>query len=99
MRKFEKELELFVSQLFEEITGVKLAKKDADRFVNTFENHMKNCIANDEEIQWTKFFVMKPAIQAARTARNPQTGEIIQVPEKKTVKVKVSSAWKRDLNS
>ena len=98
MRKFEKELEAKVVELFEDITGDKLSKAEADQFINSFESWMKECIAKGDEIQWTKFFTIKPAIQKARTARNPKTGETVEVPEKKTVKIQVSKAWKREIN-
>ena len=98
MAKFEKELEAKVKELFQEITEEKLTQEQADRFVNTLEVWMKQCIENGDSIQWTKFFTMKPAIQAARTGRNPSTGEVLEIPEKKTVRVSVSKAWKKELN-
>ena len=44
MRKFEKDLEGFISQNF----GVN--KKEADRFINTLEAYIKNCIEGGEEV-------------------------------------------------
>jgi DNA-binding protein HU-beta len=41
---------------------------------------------------------LKTVDVAARTARNPATGEAIQVPAKKTVKFKIAGELKKALN-
>ena len=92
MRKFEKELEVFVSN------RLNLSKKEADSFVNDFERHMKNCVETGAKIVWTNFFTMEQYTTKARTGRNPKTGEPIEIPAKLSVKTKVSPAWKRDMN-
>ena len=41
---------------------------------------------------------METKIQKARIGRNPKTNEKIQVPEKKTIKFKMSKEWFKKIN-
>lgn len=40
------------------------------------------------------YFTVKPVVRQARQGRNPKTGEVVQIPEKRTVAFKVGSKLK-----
>lgn len=97
-KKFEKELEAKVQELFEEITGEKISKTQSDNFVNAFEAYLKQCIIDGEDIQWTGFLTIKTGVRKAYTGRNPKTGEPVEVPQKKTIKIAAAKVLKDKLN-
>lgn len=66
--------------------------------VNAALDAIVEALAEGEEVAILGFGAFKVAERAARTARNPQTGEIVEVPESKAVTFKVSKALKDKLN-
>lgn len=48
-------------------------------------------LAAGEDIQIRNFGTFRVDTRSARTGKNPQTGETMQIPEKKVVKFKASS--------
>ncbi len=66
--------------------------------VNAAVEAIVNALAEGEEVAVLGFGTFKVAERAARTARNPQTGETIEVPASKAVTFKVSKAVKDKLN-
>ena len=68
-----------------EITG----KKEAERLVNGFFLTLEEVLVKGEELSILGFGKFEVTTQSARTCRNPQTGEQMQVPEKKVVKFRV----------
>ena len=63
--------------------------KETDAYLNAIKEMISDCMADGEEVTWHRFLKFSVGDVAARTARNPQTGEAISVPAKKKVKVKV----------
>ncbi len=53
----------------------------------------KRELAAGEEVTLYKFGSFKAKTSAARKARNPQTGESIDIPPKKGVKFHASKVW------
>ncbi|MGL4863902.1 MAG: HU family DNA-binding protein [Cetobacterium sp.] len=68
-----------------EITG----KKETERLVNGFFLTLEEVLVKGEELSILGFGKFEVTTQSARTCRNPQTGEQMQVPEKKIVKFRV----------
>ncbi len=54
--------------------------------------------AGKDSISWTGFLKFEQGKRAARTARNPQTGENIKVKAKKVPKVTPGMAFKKVVN-
>lgn len=55
-------------------------------------------LAEGQEVSIPGFGIFKVAERAARTSRNPKTGETIEVEASKSVNFKVSKALKDKLN-
>ena len=66
--------------------------------LNAIVDGIVEALANGEEVNIPGFGIFKVAERAARTARNPQTGETIEVAASKSVNFKVSKALKDKLN-
>ena len=82
------------------MTRVELAQKIGveDKAVKAVFEAIKDEVAAGNKVDIAGFGSFQIADRAARTARNPQTGETIQVAAKKTVKFKVSKTFKDVLN-
>ena len=66
--------------------------------VNAMVDAIVEKLAEGDEVAILGFGSFKVAERSARTARNPQTGEMVEVPESKAVSFKVSKALKEKLN-
>lgn len=49
---------------------------------------------DDEKVKIADFGIFEPSIRKARQGRNPATGEVIDIPEKRVVKFTPSKAFK-----
>lgn len=66
--------------------------------VNAVVDAIVESLAAGDEVAILGFGSFKVADRPARTARNPQTGETVEVPESKAVTFKVSKSLKEKLN-
>jgi len=69
-------------------------KADAERAVSAVFDTITDSLAKGEEVSIAGFGIFSAKMRAARTARNPRTGEPIQVPAMKVAKFKVSKTLK-----
>lgn len=69
-------------------------KKDATEVVEVIIDTMLNTLANGEDVELFGFGKFKLSTRKAYTARNPQTGEPIDVPEKRVVTFKAAKSLK-----
>ncbi len=60
-----------------------LSKKDAGKAVDVLFETISNTLAKEEKIQLIGFGAFEVRERAARTGRNPQTGEEIQIQASK----------------
>lgn len=68
-----------------------ISQVEADRIIRITFDAIKKAVAHDEEeVKVPDFGIFSPVERSARTGRNPQTGEEIQIPAKKAVKFKAS---------
>ena len=74
-------------------------KKDLEKFLDIFFGEIKNALKRDERVELRGFGSMKTNIQKASLRRNPQTGEKIQTPEKKTIHFKMAKEMFKKLNN
>ncbi|BAD51361.1 HU family DNA-binding protein [Bacteroides fragilis] len=63
--------------------------KDVQKTIDTFLKELSEEV-NKEDVAIKDFGTFKTVIQKARIARNPATGELVEVPEKKVLKFKPS---------
>ncbi|MCY0865872.1 MAG: HU family DNA-binding protein [Sulfobacillus sp.] len=57
-----------------------LKKKDAESAVNAVFEIIEEALANGEKVQIIGFGTFETRSRAARSGRNPQTGEVIEIP-------------------
>ena len=73
---------------------VGLSQTDAKSAVEAVFDGITNGMKNGDKISIAGFGNFESRYRAARQGRNPQTGEVIQIPAKKVVKFRVSKACK-----
>ena len=73
-------------------TGI--TKKDATIVLEAFMDTIKEAMSNDEKVHFTGFGTFEVVERAAREGRNPQTGETMIIPARKTPKFKAGKSLK-----
>jgi DNA-binding protein HU-beta len=76
-------------------TKAELTQKDAERAVNALLETIHNTLAKKEKIQLIGFGTFEVRDRAARTGRNPQTGEEINIPASKVAAFKAGKELKQ----
>lgn len=71
-----------------------VAKKDADAVLSAFQELAGETLASGEKIQLPGFLTLERVERAARTARNPRTGEPVEVAAGHGVKVSAGTKLK-----
>ena len=75
-----------------EAAGV--SKKDSEKVLNAFTEAVENALKRDGKVQLPGFGSFEVRERAARTGRNPQTGEIIEIAAAKVPAFKPGKALK-----
>ena len=75
-----------------------LTKKDAEKAISAVVDSISETLAKGEKIQLVGFGTFEVAERAARTGKNPQTKEEIQIPASKAPKFKAGRALKDTVN-
>ena len=75
-----------------------LSKKDAEGAVKAFTDTVAEQLKAGEKIQLVGFGTFEVAERAARTGKNPQTGEAIKIPASKAPKFKAGKALEEVIN-
>ena len=75
-----------------------LSKKDAEGAVKAFTDTVAEQLKAGDKIQLVGFGTFEVAERAARTGKNPQTKEEIQIPASKAPKFKAGRALKDTVN-
>ena len=78
-------------------TGI--TKKDAEAAVNALVKVVTEQLSKKEKIQLTGFGTFQTSDRAARTGRNPQTGEEIKIKASTVPAFKAGSALKEAVNA
>jgi DNA-binding protein HU-beta len=72
-----------------------LSKADVERTLNTFQDIVMETVGRgDDKITIPGFLSFEQTDRAARTGRNPRTGEPIHVPATKAVKISAGAKLK-----
>ena len=80
-----------------EKTGV--SKKDAAASIDAFVEIISDVLKHGDKLQLVGFGTFEVSERAARTGRNPQTGEDIKIPAARVPKFKAGAALKNAVNS
>ena len=76
-----------------------ISKKDAEKALKAFTETVAEQLKNGDKIQLVGFGTFEVAERAARTGKNPQTGEAIKIPASKAPKFKAGKALKDVVNT
>ena len=76
---------------------VGVSKKDAKSVIDTFLAEVKTNVANGKKVELAYFGQFEPRDRAARTGRNPQTGETIMIAPTKVPAFKASKTFKDEV--
>lgn len=68
-------------------TSLDTSAAEADRFLTALEEAVVSSVARGDEVTIPGFLAIKTVERAARTGRNPQTGEALTIPARTGVKV------------
>ena len=85
-----------IEKLSENIEG--LTKKQTEVIVDTVFDSIKNALAKGEKVEIRGFGNFKLRSRKARKARNPKTGESVEVPPKKVPYFKVGKELREMIN-
>ena len=80
-------------------SSIDMTKSDASIVVSTMVDSMIDGLVKSGKLALSGLGTFSVVTRNARVARNPQTGEPVDVPAKKVVKFKMSSKLKEALNS
>lgn len=88
------------SDLIERVSGKieYLTKKQVETIVDMIFEYMKEKLSKGEKIELRGFGNFRVKERNARVARNPKTGEKVEVPPQKAIHFKMSKALKDALN-
>ena len=75
-----------------------LSKKDAEKALNAFVEVVTDSLKAGEKVQLVGFGTFEAKDRPARVARNPRTGEEIQIEASKNVSFKAGKALKDSVN-
>lgn len=75
-------------------TKADLTKKDAEAALNGFIEVIKETLAKGDDVTMVGFGTFGVTDRAARTGKNPQTGEVIKIAAKKAPKFKAGKGLK-----
>ena len=75
-----------------------LTKKDAEKAINAFVASVQEALVKKDKVQLIGLGTFEVKERAARTGRNPQTGEAIKIAASKAPVFKVGKALKDAVN-
>ena len=75
-----------------------LSKKDAEKALNAFVDVVTESLKAGEKVQLVGFGTFEAKERPTRVARNPRTGEEIQIEASKTASFKAGKALKDSVN-
>ena len=76
-----------------------LTKKDSEMALKAFIDVVSEELKKGEKIQLVGFGTFEVSDRAARTGKNPQTGNAIDIPASKAPKFKAGKALKETVNN
>lgn len=80
-------------------TSAGVSKVDAERTIGAFFDHVVASAKKDEKVAWPGFGSFQTSKRAARTGRNPQTGEPVKIAASTALRFSPSSTLKAALNT
>lgn len=75
-----------------------LTKDKANEVLNVILDQITAAVSRDDTVSLVGFGSFQKKTRAARTGKNPQTGDAIQIPESRTVSFKPGKGLKDAVN-
>ena len=75
-----------------------ISKSEANETIDAFFEVLTNAVKSGDKVSWPGFGSFSTSQSAARTGRNPQTGEAVNIAASTRMKFTASSALKGELN-
>jgi integration host factor subunit beta len=88
---------VFIAEVTKKVEG--LTAKQIEVIIDTVLDGMKEALARGEKIEIRGFGNFRIKQRDGRVARNPKTGETVQVPQKKQLHFKIGKPFHNALNS
>lgn len=91
---------MFTTMVNKQTLGEKIAerlgttKADGERAIECVIDEITGALKRGDEVSIASLGIFEAKMRAARTARNPRTGEIVQVPAMRTPKFRAAKALK-----
>ena len=87
------------SDLVESVrSSADLTRGEAESAVDAMISSVMSALSSGERVSVAGFGIFNPTSRAARTGRNPQTGEPVRIAASKGVRFSPASAFKQALN-
>ena len=75
-----------------------LLRKDIKKILEIIFLEISEALCRGENIEIRGFGIFKTGLRKARIGRNPKNSELVQIPEKRTIKWKMSKTFFNQLN-
>ena len=75
-----------------------LLRKDIEKIIEIIFFEISEALSRGDNIEIRGFGIFKSVLRKARMGRNPKNSELVQIPEKKAVRWKMSKKLYRLLN-
>tara|TARA_Y100000590_G_C15560516_1_gene954570 strand:- start:508 stop:819 length:312 start_codon:yes stop_codon:yes gene_type:complete len=75
-----------------------LLRKDVEKILEVILYEIADALYRRENIEIRGFGTFKSVLRKARTGRNPKNSELVQIPEKRAIKWKMSKDFFKQLN-
>src|SRR5690625_4189587 len=75
-----------------------ISKADADKTISAFFDVLTEAVKGGDKVAWPGFGSFSTSQSAARTVRNPQTGEAVDIAASTRMKFTASSTRKSEMN-
>jgi len=88
------------SELLQKICNLhpNIFRKDVEKILEIVFNEIVEALRRGENIEIRGFGIFKTTIKKARMGRNPKNSTLIQIPEKRAIKWKMSKTFFNRLN-
>ena len=88
------------AELIDRVAGaVEVEKNKAEAVLDAFFNTITTSVKRGDKVAWPGFGSFSMSQRAARTGRNPRTGQPVAIKASKAMKFTASSTLKSELNS
>jgi len=88
------------SELLQKLSNMhpNIFRRDMEKILEIIFSEITEALRKGENIEIRGFGIFKTTTRKARIGRNPKNSESVQIPEKKTIKWKMSKTFFKRLN-